>query len=600
MPDDILPYAGRNVGAEENAPIAATLKSAYVKTASLVGQALQRHAFGVGALFVVACLMVAYLPPERSIMPAHDFLDSWFVYLTLRARTAYFLNLVATIPILHGMSLGGTGVNDFTVVPNLFAILPPFLALAVGQFLTRSLGFVGLFLLLTRHILPDFHERRIIAAGASVLFALLPNWDFSGTILVSPLAAYALINLAVSRSPIVSWGIIICVPLFWNFSVGGFVIISVFAAVSVYTILAGKVYWRSVTAAAVLLAVLGAAFEYRTIWLLFFSGFTAHRVEWQPWPWESQATIADFLVSLKNNILFGQYHNASGQFPVPLFATAAALVVLVWSARRRKSDHTASLFLGLVAVSLLISVLYAAEESGLTKFAFWFPVPFQVSRLTVLHPLIIPTAFALAASILCLRLPRFSWPLSVSFALMAAIQAIFTAHSLSPKLADALGIARCSPLQTVADCSQTEMLEYYRTDQYRRIAQQIGRAQDSYWVASLDLDPMVAAYNGFQTIDGYADIYSLHYKHKFEPIIARELDRNKSLSDYFRKWGSRAYLFHTPGLPLLIDFCEALKVGAEYVLTPMDLNAREELRLVASAGNVRSYEIIRARCEPGK
>jgi hypothetical protein len=179
---------------------------------------------------------------------------------------------------------------------------------------------------------------------------------------------------------------------------------------------------------------------------------------------------------------------------------------------------------------------------------------------------------------------------------MAAIQGVLTAHSLSPKVADALGIARCGFLQSIADCTQTEMIGYYRINQYRQIAAEIGRPQDTYWVASLDLDPMIAAFNGFQTIDGYADLYSLRYKHSFERIIAKELDRNKTLSDYFRKWGNRVYLFHSPGMPLLIDFCQALKVGAEYILTPLQLGDRDDLTLVGSAGDVRAYEIIKGSC----
>ena len=110
---------------------------------------------------------------------------------------------------------------------------------------------------------------------------------------------------------------------------------------------------------------------------------------------------------------------------------------------------------------------------------------------------------------------------------------------------------------------------------------------------------MIAAFNGFQTIDGYADIYPLRYKHSFERIIAKELDRNKAYSDYFRKWGSRVYLFHSPELPLLIDFCQALKVGADYILTPLHLDDRDALRLVGSAGDIRAYEIIKESCKAG-
>jgi hypothetical protein len=246
----------------------------------------------------------------------------------------------------------------------------------------------------------------------------------------------------------------------------------------------------------------------------------------------------------------------------------------------------------------LISFLHAIEESGLTRFAFWLPVPFHVDRVTVLHPLLVQAAFATAVAVLCVRLPRYSRAISLSFAVAAVIQAVFTAHSLSPKIADALGISRCGILQNLADCSQTEMQSYYRVDQYRQIAAEIGRPQNTYWVASLDIDPMIAAFNGFQIIDGYVPIYSVEYKHRFEQIIARELDRNKMYSDYFRKWGSRVYLFHS-GTPLLIDFCQARQVGAEYILTPSNLGAEEDLKLVGSAGDLKAYEIIKERCRGG-
>jgi Protein of unknown function (DUF6044) len=359
----------------------------------------------------------------------------------------------------------------------------------------------------------------------------------------------------------------------------------------------GKQYWPKIMGATLVLAGLSAAFEYRTIWLLFFTDFVPHRVEWRPF---GSGSFADFLYVFKENILFGQYHFASGQFPVQLVTILTALILIFWSAREGKIDVSSRLFLWLVGFSLIISVVYASEESGLSKFSFWFPIPFFISRFNVFHTLLLPVIFSLAVAGICLRFAKFSAVIAISITVLAVLQAILAAHSLGPKVVKFLGptfgnlfgISPCGLLQNAAQCSQTNMLRYYRSNEFREIARQIGRPLSTYWVASMDIDPMIAAFNGYQTIDGYSALYSVDYKHKFESIIAKELDRDPATSDYFRKWGSRVYLFHRAKVPPLIDFCEALNVGANYILTPSNLVGIDTLALVATSGDLKAYEIV--------
>lgn len=82
--------------------------------------------------------------------------------------------------------------------------------------------------------------------------------------------------------------------------------------------------------------------------------------------------------------------------------------------------------------------------------------------------------------------------------------------------------------------------EFYASDQFKQIKRFIGRPTDSYRVASIGLHPAIAQYNGFYTLDTYANIYPLKYKYQFRKIIAKELDKNPALKRYFDEWGRAA------------------------------------------------------------
>lgn len=70
-----------------------------------------------------------------------------------------------------------------------------------------------------------------------------------------------------------------------------------------------------------------------------------------------------------------------------------------------------------------------------------------------------------------------------------------------------------------------------------------GMQKDEYVVGSLGMEPIIAAVNGFNTVDGYANNYPLEYKHRFRNIIAAELEKDDDLRAYFDEWGNRCYLF---------------------------------------------------------
>ena len=86
-------------------------------------------------------------------------------------------------------------------------------------------------------------------------------------------------------------------------------------------------------------------------------------------------------------------------------------------------------------------------------------------------------------------------------------------------------------------------------------------------VMSIGLDPMIAVMNDLRVIDGYHTIYPLNYKVRFRKIIAKELEKNEGLKNYYDIMGNRVYVFYNDKNNLLIDFKEAKIIGAKYVIS---------------------------------
>ena len=91
-------------------------------------------------------------------------------------------------------------------------------------------------------------------------------------------------------------------------------------------------------------------------------------------------------------------------------------------------------------------------------------------------------------------------------------------------------------------------------------------------VLSVDLDPMVAVMNNIKVIDGYHNIYPLKYKFQFRKIIQKELENNSGLKKYYDNYGSRVYVFVNDPNDINIDFTEAKRLGAEFIISKYKIN----------------------------
>jgi hypothetical protein len=132
---------------------------------------------------------------------------------------------------------------------------------------------------------------------------------------------------------------------------------------------------------------------------------------------------------------------------------------------------------------------------------------------------------------------------------------------------------------------------YYRFKTYKKIKLLVGSSR----VASIGLDPMIAAMNDINVIDGYHNIYPLSYKKKFRKIIQEELSQNNSLKDYYDDWGNRVYMFYSNKNNLLFNFNEAKNLGAEYIISSFlieNINLKFNYLLYDEDKKIYLYEII--------
>ena len=110
--------------------------------------------------------------------------------------------------------------------------------------------------------------------------------------------------------------------------------------------------------------------------------------------------------------------------------------------------------------------------------------------------------------------------------------------------------------------------EYYMYDDYFKIKNLVGKNK----VLSIGYDPMIAIMNNINTIDGYHNIYPLKYKFQFRKIIQKELENNSGLKKYYDNYGSRVYVFVNDPNDINIDFTEAKRLGAEFIISKYKIN----------------------------
>jgi hypothetical protein len=137
--------------------------------------------------------------------------------------------------------------------------------------------------------------------------------------------------------------------------------------------------------------------------------------------------------------------------------------------------------------------------------------------------------------------------------------------------------------------------EYYLEDSFNLLKKDKSISEMNFM--SINIDPMIAAYNGLNISDGYYTQYSLEYHDKFSKVIEKELMYLGKESEYFTSWGNRLYLFQKFGSKKLenINFCLLSEFGVTNILSNENLDS-EFLINDLKYGDIINFKVDYSNC----
>jgi hypothetical protein len=476
---------------------------------------------------VIAALVViaVYLAPlfvlgEDAHIRVHDNLDSniaW--YKVLHRSGEWFGELDAVIPqVINGLPRGAYG-TEFSGLLLLHKLFPPMTAYAISQAITRIFAFIGMYLLLRTHFVTD---RRLwpIRVFVPLAFALTPFWP-SGMLstLGHPLALWAFLNIRARRGNWLDWLTLAALPFYASIVLGFFFFLFAMGLFWLRDVIVRR-DWNPVFLGAIaFMTFVFLLTEYRLVLSLVLSSeptsrneFVSSRLGW----WRCVRLSV-------TNFVFGHHHAATIH---SIFILPLTLAVLYRTLRTKAKNRTERLFLWFMFINAMLSVWYA----------FWFHIAWQplkeqfsllntfnFARFHFLRPLVVYVGFALAGVV--------AWHYGKS-ARRTLVVCLAGQVVLSFFFHDEVSFR-----------NKPTFRQFYAVRQFEAIRERIGLPLESYRVASIGLHPAISQYNGFYTLDTYSNFYPLSYKHRFRQIIAKELDKNSGLKEYFDTWGGRCYIF---------------------------------------------------------
>ncbi|MED2971624.1 DUF6044 family protein [Fictibacillus sp. B-59209] len=471
-------------------------------------------------------LLVLFMAPpfilgEHSHIRVHDNMDSniaW--YKVLKESGQLFGPMDTVIPqIINGLPRNAFG-TEFSLIQWLHHWFPPMTAYAISQGITRIFAFIGMYLLLSKHFMKD-EKAYPITVWVSLAFALTPFWP-SGMLstLGQPLALWAFLNIRKHKETWREWLTLVLLPLYSSFVLGFFFFLTAVGVIWLYDAVTKKRWNMRFLFSIVLMTVLYLLIEYRLVYSLVVPEAPTSRNEFM----SSKLSFWHTIRLVFKNYFLGHTHVLTLHTAVILPIMFAALWK-IW--KDRSSGEIKKSFLLLFLLNFLLSVWYAFWfYKGWTpvKEKVSFLATFNFARFHFLRPLVIYVLFALGSWILW---KIEGWRTWIKAGLALQIFILCCAHEeIYYRVVHA-----------------PSFKEFYAVKQFEEMEHYIGKPQSSYRVASIGIHPAIAQYNGFYTLDTYNNYYPLSYKHKFRRIIAKELDKDRMLKNYFDQWGNRCYLF---------------------------------------------------------
>lgn len=407
---------------------------------------------------------------------------------------------------------------DITIL--LYTFLPLFWGVVANNFLARIIAYIGMYLLLSRHVIRDNAYKSIIVTLSSLCFAFIAFYsDYGISSAGIPLIVYAFLNLKDNKKIRIS---LLCIFLYGIYSqllLSGIFVGIVGGIYYLYIVIRDKkAHWMFISS----LVFLGVIYLFTNIHLItnFIGGQinVSHRAEFQ-----SDITISQIFLSHLKLFCMTQIHTGE-------LITIPILLLFVYNWITTKRIDKVSLYILMAIISII-------------SFGLIYHIILLFST---------PGCF-----IQQFQMDRFYFFLTTLWIVLLARTADLTIENkggLSIVICTCLIVIACDFIRNKEYMFQAKKhvlgrqteptyYQYFDEDLFAQIHEYINKPRQMCPIASIGIHPAVAQYNGFYCIDGYWNAYPLEYKHEFRKIIENELNKNTEIKNYFDHWGSRCYIF---------------------------------------------------------
>jgi hypothetical protein len=476
--------------------------------------------FVVIALLVIALFLSPYFVfGENAHIRVHDNLDSNLAWYKVLAESGKITGSVKSVipQVINGLPRNAFG-TEYSLIVWLYRLFPTMVAYGISQAITRFIAFLGMYLLLKKHLVTD-HDKSLIRVGSALAFALTPFWP-SGMLstLGMPLALWAFLNIRNGEKAWANILVLTLLPFYSSIVLGFFFFLSAMGFFWLSDVIKGKGWNWKFFLAILYMTLVYLITDYRLVYSFLFDDEPNSRDEY----FHARLTFSHSLRLTLKNFVIG-HHHAHTVHTVIILPVIILALIFIFRKKMWKPERT---FVFLFVLNFLLSMWYAfwfyKGWLPLTE-KFHFLDTFNFARYHFLRPLVI--YFLFAAGLKILWNTGGFWRKAVPGLLAAQIFVLLLTN------------------EEIVYQNKPSFKEFYAESQFNEIANHIGKPQSKYKVASIGLHPAIAQYNGFYTLDTYNNFYPLSYKYQFRKIIEKELDKNKTIRIYFDEWGGRCYLF---------------------------------------------------------
>ena len=520
----------------------------------------------IAGIFIACLSMLPYvLLGTGSIVTYHDQLDGELLCYILTAK--YLFTDISIYPeLMNGLPSTGA-VPPAPLFVLLYTVFQPFTAFMLTQWIINIIGFLGMFLLLSKLTKQDF-----ISFCISVIFMLMPFYPVYGLCIPGqPLLWYSVSCLfdiekeygLFNREKLLNKLLYISRILFYG--AGSSLVLVGFACLIVLlgificqTFLWFRLRKNNVNTLfpytpLLSLLLLSMTYLFTNISLIkqvLFptSKYVSHKSEIVI---SAQYFADSFISTVTKGVSYAQsWHTA---IIITTMFVLITIIIVVMKAHVSRSVEMAStatdntpltyriilLALFIILVGLLHAFYHGNIVTELRNHSDGLLKEFNLDRIAWLLPV---TWCVLAGYVLTYIIEKWSFLtpfLRRSFVFIILCVwgiTVLWNSSLKPNL---------SKLAKGGNYYALDWKSFFAEDIFSQIDAEIvkqGHEKENYRVISIGIYPAAAAYNGFYCLDGYSNNYPLDYKHEFREIMEGELEKSDYVRDFFDNWGNRCYI----------------------------------------------------------